>query len=83
MPLFYLDLNVAFGKTVTYTGTSGTVSDTYMTDGLIDSEDSVNAAECSTLGKSTAYLSVDLGEDLPVRVVGIFGKRGKIQHILG
>jgi hypothetical protein len=49
-----------------------------MTDALVDSEDPVNTADCPSLTRDGgAYLSVNLGESLPVRVVGIFGKKGK------
>jgi hypothetical protein len=48
-----------------------------MTDALVDSEDPVNTADCPSLTRNGgAYLSVNLGESLPVRVVGIFGKKG-------
>lgn len=77
----YTDINVAYGKTVTYTALDATrtveVSDTLMTDALVDSEDPVNTADCPSLTRNGgAYLSVNLGESLPVRVVGIFGKKG-------
>ena len=71
------DINVAFDKTVNYAGVSNTLSDKLMTDGLIDSEDPLNSAECAPLRKGGgAYLSVELGEDIPVRIVGILGKGG-------
>jgi hypothetical protein len=78
----YTDINVAYGKTVTYTALDTTrtveVVDTLMTDALVDSEDPVNTADCPSLTRNGgAYLSVNLGESLPVRVVGIFGKKGK------
>lgn len=76
-----LDLNVAYGKTVNYAGLETsrvvTLSDTLMTDGLIDSEDPLNSALCPPLARGGgAYFTVNLGEEMPVRVVGIFGKKG-------
>jgi len=78
----YTDINVAYGKTVNYLAVDMSraveMSDTLMTDALIDSEDPVNTADCPSLTREGgAYLSVNLGESLPVRVVGIFGKKGK------
>lgn len=71
-----LDVNVAFGKMVTYQGIDATKSDTLMTDGMVDSASVEFAAECAMLGKSSPYFSVDLGESYPIRVVGIYGKIG-------
>ncbi|XP_057370604.1 uncharacterized protein LOC130691648 isoform X2 [Daphnia carinata] len=78
----WCDLNVAYGKTVNYAGLETsrvvTLSDTLMTDGLIDSEDPLNTAECPSLARGGgAYFTVNLGEEMPVRVVGIFGKKGE------
>ena len=80
--LIETDLNVAYGRTVNYAGISNTISDTLMTDGLTNSEDPSNTAECSSLTKAgNAFLSIDLGDNLPVRVVGIFGKGGSHNSI--
>ncbi|KAK4018928.1 hypothetical protein OUZ56_000963 [Daphnia magna] len=78
----WCDLNVAYGKTVNYAGLETsrvvTLSDTLMTDGLIDSEDPLNSALCPPLARGGgAYFTVNLGEEMPVRVVGIFGKKGE------
>ena len=76
------DVNVAYGKTVNYAALDMSsrlveMSDILMTDSLVDSEDPMNAAECPALAKGGgAYLIVNLGENYPVRVVGIFGKKG-------
>lgn len=74
---------MAYGKTVNYAGleTSRAVilSDTLMTDSLIDSEDPLNTADCPSLSRGGgAYFTVNLGEEMPIRVVGIFGKKGTI-----
>ena len=78
-------MNVAYGKTVTYASIDMSraveMSDTLMTDALIDSEDPMNAAECPALARGGgAYFTVNLGEKMPVRVIGIFGKKGKFDQ---
>ena len=81
-------MNVAYGKTVNYAALDMSsrlmeMSDILMTDGLVDSEDPMNAAECPALAKGGgAYLTVNLGENYPVRVVGIFGKKGILKYFI-
>ena len=70
-----LDVNVAYGKSVTYAANDGTTAYTkLLTDGLADSITPVNTAECVSLSRTGAYFNLDLGQNYPVRSVTIYGK---------
>jgi len=79
MLISFVDLNVAYGKSVTYAANTGTNTGTttntnLLTDGMADSSATINAAECVSLSRSGAYLNLDLGQNYPVRSVTIYGK---------
>lgn len=70
-----LDINVAFRKPTTYVSESdGQRSTPLLTDGMADTQDPLNTAECVTLGSQNAFFAVDLGQNYIVRNVNIFCK---------
>ena len=67
------DTNVAYGRSVTYSGSNGNEQTNDMTDGLSTVDDSICPGVMKP-SQSSAYLEVDLGAAYQVNYVNIYFK---------
>ena len=67
------DTNVAYGRSVTYSGSNGNVQTNDMTDGLSTVDDSICPGVMKP-SQNSAYLEVDLGGAYQVNYVTIYFK---------